>query len=325
MEQVKVNEEFRAKVIEEINFCRKDPQSYADKVRKYLGYFKGKTLRVPEMTPIMTTEGPSAFEEVAKYLDNLDAMDPLKYSPGLTHAAHDTMKQIQKFDDIDEIGELNIDEIISKHGEVFGIFAQACQFNSEFPEFVVIDLLVADGDSTRKSRESIINPKFKLIGVSTGSHSIYHNCTVVMYARKFYNLNEKPTYDSDSGEEKVAKNKTSSVPEKKNEITISSEKGLNVVRRSTLKNKDEVGEIARLLKEKAKVGGNNKTSTLVENPNANVKKSDEDDFDLPPGCLKLERQEKVVTENGITIKLVKLKKHMEDGTIETEIYKMNVK
>ena len=44
MDQVKLNEDFRARVIEEINLVRGDPQTYAEKVRKYATYFKGKIL-----------------------------------------------------------------------------------------------------------------------------------------------------------------------------------------------------------------------------------------------------------------------------------------
>ena len=78
MERVKNTEDFRLRVIDEINMVRRNPQDYAEKIRKYATYFKGKILKIPETTPIMTTEGPKAFEEASFYLDNLDSLPQLK-------------------------------------------------------------------------------------------------------------------------------------------------------------------------------------------------------------------------------------------------------
>lgn len=310
MEQIKNTEEFRNKVIDEINFVRKDPQSYANKIRKYTTYFKGKILKVPELTPIITSEGSKAFEEAAKVLDNLDSLNELKYSPGLTHTAHDALKEIQKFDDVDKMGDLNIDSFISKYGEVQGVFAQACDFGSPIPEMVVINLLVDDGDPNRGNRENIISPTFRLIGVSTGSHNVYNSCTVVMFAKHFYAKGEKPSKDSDDEEEEKR-----AVERKKEEINEISSK-LNVVRRTSL-NKKEVDVVSEKLEKTA-------ISKILNKPLESSQAADEEDFDLPAGCVKLEKQEKIVTENGVKKKIVKLTKHMENGTIETEIFKEKI-
>ena len=201
MERVKNTEDFRLRVIDEINMVRRNPQDYAEKIRKYATYFKGKILKIPETTPIMTTEGPKAFEEAAFYLDNLDSLPQLKYCPGLTHSAHDALLDIQKLEDVNEMDELNIDTYLEKHGEIVGHFAQAVDFGSSTPELVVINLLVDDGDENRSNRMNIIDNKYKLIGVSTGSHPVYHNCTVLMYARHFFSKNETPGDLSDDNYE----------------------------------------------------------------------------------------------------------------------------
>ena len=113
-------------------------------------------------------------------------MGPLKYCPGLAHSSHDALLEIQKFEDINELDDLNIDAYLSEHGQVVGHFAQAVDFGSSSPELVVINLLVDDGDVNRGNRGNILDTKFKLIGVSTGNHLVYHNCTVLMYARHFF-------------------------------------------------------------------------------------------------------------------------------------------
>lgn len=302
MEYLKQNEEFRHKVISEINQVRTNPQKYAEKIRKFKTYFKGKILKVPEIIPIMTTEGPSAFEEAARFLDNLDALEPLKYCAGLTHVAHDALKDIQKIDDIDQLSEFSLDTYINNHGQIVGHLAQAVDFGSSIPELVVINLLVDDGDLNRGNRDNIINPKYKLVGVSTGNHPVYHNCTVVMYCRHFYekdqNLGE---HSEDSEDEKVnEKEKTPNI----NDIK---EQKINVVRRTSL--------------DKKYIFVDEPVEKPVTTP---AKQNDDDDFCLPEGVIKIERQEKLITENGVNKRIVKIIKHMEDGTLQTELFKEKI-
>jgi hypothetical protein len=298
MENKKINECFRLKIIEEINNVRNNPQEFAKKIRKYATFFKGKILKIPETIPIMTIEGSKAFEEAAFFLDNLDSLPKLTYSPGLTHAAHDALVAIQKLEDLDSLNNLEIDGFLNKHGQIVGHFAQAVDFGSSLPELVVINLLVDDGDENRPNRNNITDPKYKLIGLSTGTHQIYHNCTVLMFARHFYLVDEVPGDLSDENYEST----------KKKEIREINQK-LNVCRRSSLDKEY------------------NQTVENVKSSENKLSKNDnlfDDDFDLPEGCLRVEKQEKIVIENGIKKKIVKLIKHMEDGTIETDIFKEKV-
>lgn len=289
MESVRNNDDFRLKIIEQINSARKEPQAYADKVRKYIQYFKGKVLKIPENIPIMTTEGSVAYEEAAFFLDNSDSLPPLKYCPGLTHAAHDALLDIQKKEDVDSLNEMNIDANLEKHGTVVGHFAQAVDFGSSLPELVVVNLLVDDGDKAKENRQNIMNPQYKLVGVSTGAHPVYHKCSVLMYARHFYPPNEVPGDLSDENYDSKEDKKKAEEAQKPNVIRRTS---LSMVKASVEKKIEEV-------------------------------KLDEE-LDVPEGVLKIEKQEKVVTEGGVKKRVVKIIKHMENGDIETEIFKEKV-
>jgi uncharacterized protein YkwD len=295
MNHVNTNEDFRQKLIQEINSARQNPQEYAKKVRKYATYFKGKIMRIPECIPIMTTEGAKAYEDAAFFLDNLNRCEPLSYSPGLAHTAHDSLLEIQKFEDLDDLSSLNIENYLEKHGTVVGLFAQAVDFGSSYPELVVINLLVDDGDLNRGNRQNIFNPKFRLIGVSTGTHSVYHYSTVIMYARHFYANNETVGDLSDENYEDEEPKK----PQKRASLNL----------RKSILGQTEVESLPKLLETKA--------SVKDEVPQ-------EDDFDLPEGCLKVERQEKIIEEKGVKKRVVKLIKHMEDGSTETEIFKEKI-
>ena len=96
MENIRSNEEFRNKVIEELNSARQDPKKYSEKIRSYIKYFKGRILILPNQIGLMTNEGEEAFKEASEFLLSLYPITKFKYNPGLTHVAHDYMKEIQK-------------------------------------------------------------------------------------------------------------------------------------------------------------------------------------------------------------------------------------
>lgn len=282
MDSIKNSDEFRLKILEEINLLRKEPQNYADKIRKYLPLFKGKILKIPESIPILYSEGPKAFEEAAFFLDNCNSVNNLKYCPGLTHAAHDALLDIQKKEEVDSLCELDVENFIKKHGQVIGYFGQAVDFGSYFPELVVVNLVVDDGDQLRSNRANIMNPNFKLVGISTGPHAVYHKCTVLFYSRHFYQIDEDPGELSEDNYES---------PSDKNKANESHK--TRFVRYSSLLDSKE-------------------------------KSNNDEDFDLPQGVVKLEKQEKIVTEGGVKKKIIKLIKHLDNGDTETEIFKEKI-
>ena len=201
-----ITDEFTLRFITELNLCRKNPQKYSSKLRSYEQYFDNEILRLPNETAIKTKEGYVSFDEAAMFLDNLDEVCPLTYSDGFSCSAMDAMKILQSYKYINEISDMKIDECLSKFGEVYGPFAQCCDFGTSNPELLVVLLLADDGDESRANRLSILNPNFRVIGFAHGEHEIYSDCSVVMLARNFYSLNEKPSdiEEDDMKEEEIS-------------------------------------------------------------------------------------------------------------------------
>jgi hypothetical protein len=121
MNTKKYKVDFCAQVLEEINSVRKDPQTYASKLRKYAKYFKGEILRFPEHPPIMSQEGAKAYLECSDFLDEIDPLPVLKFHQSLTRIAEDIACDIQKIGKIEEMDNINPEVLISKYGEVVGI------------------------------------------------------------------------------------------------------------------------------------------------------------------------------------------------------------
>ena len=193
---------FSKEVIEYFNMVRSNPKKFASIIREYKQYFKGKVLRVPNSkVGIMTKEGADAFEEAAKYLDSVKAINTVKYNVGLTHVAKEVVDAAAKTDDINSLDELDMDAIFDKYGRFTGAFSRAMDFGSKDSKMVIINLIVCDGDSSRGQREGIFNSELKEIGVWTGKEKTYGQCTSIATATKFTtNSNVDDIYAGESEE-----------------------------------------------------------------------------------------------------------------------------
>lgn len=266
MDKIKNNEEFRSKVIEELNLCRKDPKKYSEKVRSYIKFFKGRILSLPNMIGLMTNEGSDAFVEAAEFLENSNPISKLKYSPGLTHIAHDYMNEIQKYDDISKAKKVNLTSIINKYGVYYGDeIKQSIDFGASIPEMITMNIIVNDGDKDREMRKVFFNEEFVDVGVSTGEHSTYNKCTVILFSNKFVSKNDDKYEES----------------------------------------KKEIEEI------------NKKKSELIKKE----EDYDNDDFNLPKGVERISKEERIIRENGVKRKIIKITSYNIDGSKDVKIFK----
>lgn len=299
--------DFRSKLVDEINFVRISPQAYADKLMSYEKNFKDKVFRIPGQTAILTNEGFPAFKEAAKQLKTLKPLPPVTPNQHLNKIAEDSLKYAQN----DSQPDLN--ELIEKYGQIIGAFSQATDFGSSNPELVILNLIVDDGDSNRGNRQNILNSKFKIVGSANGNHKNYKFATVITYARHFFANGEEIGQLSDdcyeTGPKKSQKPRISNSFQHVEMITTVNE------------GKNNNGDYVYVEEKKEVYSASNKDK---KKESKHIEPEADDDFNLPEGVIKIDRQEKVVIESGITKKIIKLTKHFEDGTIQTEIFKKTV-
>ena len=179
------------------------------------------------------------------------------FRSGLTHIAHDYMKEIQKYEDLNDAKKINLKSMIEKYGKCIGEFKLSTDFGSSSPELIAINLLVDDGDKEREMRNVIFDKSYIDVGVSTGNHSTYNKCTVIFFAKKFISKNDE-NYAEFANEEE--------------------------------KEEDYENE----------------------------------DFDLPEGVERIEKQEKVITENGNKKKIVKTVYYNSNGTQNIKTVKKDI-
>ena len=177
---------FDRELLEEVNQLRKDPKKYAEKINKYISYFDGNVLNLPgRKSGIRTHEGPKAYQEAVNYLSRQKPVDPLDPSKGLFRVAQDFLQRIQRKNA--DASSVDVDAIIDKYGTYYGDFIRATDYGGQNPEQAIINLIVSDGDRNRVQRESLLSPSYKLIGGATGTHPMFHNCTVIFTCSEFEN------------------------------------------------------------------------------------------------------------------------------------------
>ena len=274
---------FEQQVANELNILRTIPQKYSNSIREYKKYFKGTELILPGTNiAIQTQEGANAYEEAGQYLENANGIHPLKLNESLCRIAKEYLAEVQKTD-INEVSNIDLESIIANYGQFKGSFSRIIDFGGTTPALVIANLLVGDGDEKRSQRQSLLNDKFFLMGVASGKHSQFGQCTVILLCTEFNSNNPENVYRED-------------------------EKKVNLIGQPTkLRSKPPTQY----------------TQQYNNPPQGNVvpQQNYGGDPDCPEGVKKVIKTENIIVEGGKKKKIIKTVKYMEDGSMQTEIEK----
>ncbi|RHY76529.1 hypothetical protein DYB38_014399 [Aphanomyces astaci] len=168
-------EEFAAAVAAELNAVRTNPQSYIPYLEAMLTQFSGNILTIPsEGIRLQTEEGPTAVQDCLVFLKAHPPVDYLVLEPNMSKAA------------VDHALDLGNNGAVSHTGKLlaFGL----CR-----PRNVVLQLLVDDGVPTRGDRMTLMDNKFKSVGVGFHTHKFQKFVCVLDFAGGFGALVDKLT------------------------------------------------------------------------------------------------------------------------------------
>jgi len=87
---------FEKEIFHAQNRLRTNPRSFTQQVKSNMNNFKGNLQKRPGRASLMTTEGPSAWQEAIGALLKQKQLNPLKWSDGLAVAARDHCDDIGK-------------------------------------------------------------------------------------------------------------------------------------------------------------------------------------------------------------------------------------
>jgi centrin-1 len=180
-----VSKNLLEQVFAELNLCRSNPAKYSEKIETSLQYYNGNTLEKPGNIPIDTEEGPENVKDCANQLKATGPLPILSWSKALASAAQ---AHIDDIGPSGAMGHTGIDgsdagDRIERFGNWLESIGEVIEYGSTVPEDIVINLLIDDGVTSRRHRNTILKPEFAFVGLGYGPHADWEFATVGVFAQ----------------------------------------------------------------------------------------------------------------------------------------------
>ena len=301
-------------IISEINKVRTQPKLYLKKLESLIKNFEGNILKIPnKKAKLITLEGPNSFKESIEFLNTQSPLNKLEPDINLSEAANAISEQFSRTREMSSINQINIDSIISRYGNNNkGNIGISVDFGSDNVEMLIISLINDDGRKQRKNRKMMFDNNYNKIGCSSKISKYHKIITVILYAVDFItgkSLNDnKSNFDYNYNSKNIGK------------VNFVNEyvSGLNP-------NIDLFTDSAK--------GGDNyyymkgfyfETGNDTYNyPEGNICKINKNEPNMK-NVRKIEKNEKFIFENGKRMKIITIKKYMDNGEINTTIEKIDI-
>jgi uncharacterized protein YkwD len=171
-------------VVVELNRARTTPREFADSLREMKLSFTDKFSFKRGGQSILTREGVAAVDEAIAFLEEVAPQPPLCVSRGISLAARDHARDQALHGGLGHEGadkSLPL-ERMNRYGSVDLAAGENVDYGNQRARDVVIQLIVDDGVPGRGHRLAIFNPRYRVVGVSCGSHPDYTWMCVIDYA-----------------------------------------------------------------------------------------------------------------------------------------------
>jgi hypothetical protein len=161
------------KIIEEINTARNFPASYSKRLQHLLQNSQEDNFIIGDSV-IRTKEGIKGLSEAISFLKSFKvSLEQLLIKNGLQELATDQQNSLIVHDGIDMNlnNKLNSDlqTKANKYGKLYGEFNEIIKIGDTSDPFqIVLNIILSDGDFTRKERRMIFSKNIRYIGVSCG-------------------------------------------------------------------------------------------------------------------------------------------------------------
>lgn len=172
-------------IIYEINLFRSNPAQYAEKyIAPLAKNYHKNILQYPGDMPIKTVEGVKALHECVRELKKATPKPLLFPNEALTKSAEDHLRDQSKTGRTGHIGSdnSNLKVRVERYGKWKTRIAENIAYGNTSARQMVIFLLIDDNVRNRGHRVNMLNPDFKLVGVSCGKHPEYSTMCVMNFA-----------------------------------------------------------------------------------------------------------------------------------------------
>jgi uncharacterized protein YkwD len=173
-------------IITELNFARTQPRRYADRLREYRRYFRGKIVRYPGRSEgLRTAEGVRAVDEAINFLERQAPVGTLAPAPLLARAAGDHVADQGPrgaTGHYSSNGDDPRDRVRRRGGGEY--VAETITYGPPSATEVVRQLIVDDDVPNRGHRRTVFAAEMRFVGVRCGPHKTYRMMCVAEFGRK---------------------------------------------------------------------------------------------------------------------------------------------
>jgi len=164
-------------VMEHLNRVRTEPKAYAAHLRSRLeGCFDGNVFTPPwPGSKVRTVEGKASVDALCSFLETAAAVPEVRLLAPLVDAAYDSTSCLTEKD-----SQLSpLDQRLSKYGTWSGVAGEAIVYGCVQPEAIVVQLLMSDGDSSRRNRTFLMHGQVKVAGFAMSEHKVHGSVGII--------------------------------------------------------------------------------------------------------------------------------------------------
>ena len=178
---------FNQEILNEINYAREFPQEYDLKLEDILKTLetKNENFLFLENVPFIYKDLYGSLNDSIKFLKSQKKLPNLIYHDLISDSCEELLNEYvynQNYKNNDS----SFEKRINKYGKPLGENYEIINYDIFDPEFLVINLILCDGDKSNYSRKIIFNPNLKYIGLISGILPPYKVCSIINCCEDFY-------------------------------------------------------------------------------------------------------------------------------------------
>jgi uncharacterized protein YkwD len=171
-----------------LNRFRADPAGYVGVLRQRRQYYRGNLLEIPGQPGLLTREGVRPLDEAIATLESMHAgLGRVALSAGLSRAAADHVLDTGRRGSAGHAGADGSDftKRIARYGTWSGEIGEEIAYGASEASEVIVELLIDDGVANRGHRSSLLDPRWRYVGIACGLHARYGTMCVIDFASSY--------------------------------------------------------------------------------------------------------------------------------------------
>ena len=175
-------------ILKALNQLRADPAGYTAVLIEQRRYYRGNILAIPGQTDLLTREGVRPLDEAIEALRSLQGrLGLVTLATGLSRAAADHARDTgpRGFTGHTGADGRDFSRRIERYGTWSGAIAEDISYGARDAREVIADLLIDDGVANRGHRKSLLDPRWRYVGIACSDHARYRTVCVLDLASSY--------------------------------------------------------------------------------------------------------------------------------------------